>query len=333
MPSSALIQVQVQHKTRLADDIVGLQLQATDGSALPAFSAGAHIDLHLPNGQIRQYSLANDPQVSAFYELGILLDPTSRGGSCCVHQDIQAGDQLHISQPRNLFALVPAPRYRLFAGGIGITPILSMAHQLYAQGAEFELHYCARSRSRAAYVERLQAAAFAERVHLYFDDEPASARMDAAALLATPDQSHVYICGPSGFIRHLTSTAAQQGWSSEQVHYEQFAAPTRSSDNSASDNSASDNSSSDRAFEIQLVSSGQVISVAANESAADALTRAGVAVALSCEQGICGSCLLPIVDGEPDHRDYFQTQTERAANSHFTPCCSRAKSRRLVINR
>jgi vanillate monooxygenase ferredoxin subunit len=320
MTSATLFPVQVQRKTRLANDIIGLTLTPLAGTELPSFEAGAHIDLQLPNGLIRQYSLANDPASRDHYELGILLDPNSRGGSVSAHQQISEGDKLLISAPRNLFPLHQTPHYRLFAGGIGITPILAMATTLHTQGASFELHYCARSRARAAFVERLQNAAFAAQVHLYFDDEPGARTLDTVQLLAEPDNSHLYICGPEGFIRHITQTAADLGWSEEQVHFEKFAATPVSS------------MSAERPFEIQIASSGQIINVAASESAAEALQRSGIAVSLSCEQGICGSCLMAVIDGEPEHRDHFQTLNEKAANTGFTPCCSRARSRRLVLD-
>tara|TARA_R110001583_G_scaffold1532_5_gene11911 strand:+ start:4386 stop:5357 length:972 start_codon:yes stop_codon:yes gene_type:complete len=322
MTGPLLFTVRIQQKLTLAEDIIGLTLVSPDGSLLPEFEAGAHIDIHLANGMVRQYSLCNSPAQRDHYQLGILLDPLSRGGSLAIHQTLQAGDTLTISAPRNLFPLQPSPRYRLFAGGIGITPILAMAESLQRQGQDFELHYCARSRSRAAFVDRLQTAAFASRVQLHFDDDPTTAPLDAPALLANPDSSHLYVCGPEGFIRHLTETAKACLWATTQVHYEQFSAPVTNHEAL----------SNRHAFELQLASSGQIIPVSADQSAAQALIAAGVPVAISCEQGICGSCLTAVIDGEPDHQDYFQTEAEKATNNRFTPCCSRAKSRRLVLD-
>lgn len=321
MSVSTLFPVRVQRKTSLADDIIGLTLVTTDGTELPAFEAGAHIDLELPNGLIRQYSLASSPASRSHYELGILLDPQSRGGSASAHNDIQEGALVNISQPRNLFPLVPASGYRLFAGGIGITPMMAMAEALFLQGQPFELHYAARSRRRAAYVERLHSAPWANRVHLYFDDEADASPLNAQRQLALPAGDHLYVCGPEGFIRFITDTAAAQGWPPHQVHFEKFSAPATPHANI-----------DEQSFELQLASSGEIITVGPDESAADALVRAGVGIALSCEQGICGSCLIPVIDGIPEHRDYFQSEAEKAANQRFTPCCSRARSRRLVLD-
>lgn len=321
MTASALIPVRLLHKTRLADDIVGLTLGRLDGRELPAFDAGAHIDLHLPNGLIRQYSLCNNPQQHQTYELGILRDPTSRGGSLAVHDQLQEGDELLISAPRNLFPLLAGEHTLLLAGGIGITPMLAMAHSLAASAASFELHYSARSRSRAAFLEQLASADWHLAVQCHFDDDPTTPALDLTALLHSHAGKQLYVCGPAGFIQWVRSSAATAGWPEAQVHFEAFSAPVPESAGST-----------DGAFELLVTSSGQIIPVAAGQSAAQAMSAAGLSVALSCEQGICGSCLTPILDGEPDHRDFFQTDAEKTANRQFTPCCSRSRSRRLVLD-
>ena len=196
-----MIDVVVVSRNNEAQDICSFELARVDGQALPAFSAGAHIDVYLPDGVVRQYSLCNHPEERHRYLIGVLNDPASRGGSRCLHEHIQKGARLQISEPRNLFPLAhEARRSLLFAGGIGITPILCMAEQLAHSGADFELHYCARSSERAAFVERLKGASFADRVHLYFDEQ-ADSRLDAARVLANPQPDvHLYVCGPSGFM-------------------------------------------------------------------------------------------------------------------------------------
>jgi len=316
-----VIEVIVVARTNQAQDICSFELARVDGAPLPAFEAGAHIDVHLPGGLIRQYSLCNPPWENRSYLIGVLKDPASRGGSQAMHEQMQVGQKLLIGEPRNLFPLnEDARRSLLFAGGIGITPILCMAERLHRLGADFQLHYCARSSERAAFVERLQAAPFAERVQLHFDDGPATQRLDASALLADPDPgTHLYVCGPGGFMEHVLSTAKAQGWDDQRAHREYFAA-------------APINHANDGSFAVQLNSSGQIIQIRADQSVAEALEDSGILIPLSCEQGICGTCLTRVLAGEPEHRDLFLTEAEQAQNDQFTPCCSRAKSPLLVLD-
>jgi len=319
-PATAGLQVRVARRIELAEDILGLTLAPLNGTPLQAATAGAHIDLTLPNGLVRQYSLAST-DVREGYQIGILLDPASRGGSASAHRDITAGDVLSISAPRNLFPLVDgAKRSLLFAGGIGITPMIAMAETLHAAGADFALHYCVRTPGRAAFRERLAAAPFADQVHPYFDDAPDGERFDARAVLARPaPDTHLYVCGPNGFMDHVIDSARALGWAEANLHLERFAAPAI-------------DTSDDGGFELELAATGRTIRVAPDQSAAEALRAAGIVVPLSCEQGICGTCLTPVIDGTPDHRDMFLTEAEKAANTCFTPCCSRALGGRLVID-
>ena len=316
-----MIEVSVVARNNQAQDICSFELARADGAPLPAFDAGAHIDVHLPGGLIRQYSLCNPPWENQSYLIGVLKDPASRGGSKAMHEQMQVGQKLLISEPRNLFPLSEnAQRSLLFAGGIGITPILCMAERLHQLGADFQLHYCARSSERAAFVERLQAAPFAERVQLHFDDGPAAQRLDAAALLANPAaDTHLYVCGPGGYMEHVLGTAKALGWADERAHREYFAA-------------APVNHENDGSFSVQLHSSGQIIQIPADQSVAEALEACGIDIPLSCEQGICGTCLTRVLAGEPEHRDLFLTEAEQAQNDQFTPCCSRAKSPLLVLD-
>ena len=315
-----MIDVLVVSRINEAQDICSFELASVDASPLPAFSAGAHIDVHLPDGLIRQYSLCNHPEERHRYLIGVLNDPASRGGSRSLHEQIQVGSRLRISAPRNLFALVQgARRSLLFAGGIGITPILSMAERLAHDASEFELHYCARSNARAAFVERMHNAPFAERVFLHFDEQPQTA-LDAASVLAHPeDNVHLYVCGPAGFMQHVLDSARAQGWPEDQLHREYFAAAPL------------DNSHAGR-FAVKLASTGQVIEVGAEQTVAQALESQGIEIAMSCEQGICGTCLTRVLEGVPEHRDLFLTEDEQALNDQFTPCCSRSKTPLLVLD-
>lgn len=320
MSAPALLTVQLAHKTPEAEGICGLELRPLPGQHLPAFSAGSHIELHLPGGLCRTYSMCNDPAEPDRYELGVLLEPASRGGSRAVHDHLAAGDTLQITAPRNLFALADGPGHSLLmAGGIGITPLLSMAHQLHRDHRPFTLHHAGRTRARLPYVQRLQASAFAARVQHHLDDDPASALDIAATLAAAPAGSHLYVCGPQGYMDAVLATARAQGWPESQLHWEFFsAAPTARAD--------------DGSFEIELARSGRVLSVPASHSVIQVLNEAGVVVPTSCEQGVCGTCLTRVLAGQPDHRDLYLTPEEQAANDQFTPCCSRALSARLVLD-
>ncbi|MBA1204843.1 oxidoreductase [Pseudomonas capeferrum] len=315
-----MIDVVVVSRNTEALDICSYELASVDDSPLPAFSAGAHIDVHLPNGLIRQYSLCNHPQERHRYLIGVLKDAASRGGSASLHEQVHAGSRLQISEPRNLFPLVhEARRSLLFAGGIGITPILCMAERLAHSGADFELHYCARASERAAFVQRLNASAFADRVFLHFDEQPQTA-LDTARVLAAPeDNAHVYVCGPGGFMQHILDTARAQGWQENCLHREYFAAiPV-------------DNSNDGR-FSVKVASTGQIIEVPADKTVVQALESQGIEITLSCEQGICGTCLTRVLEGVPEHRDLFLTEEEQALNDQFTPCCSRSKTPLLVLD-
>lgn len=316
-----MLEVLVTRKQHEADGIYSFALASAEGHALPAFSAGSHIDVHLPNGLVRQYSLCNPPEERHRYLIGVLLDPMSRGGSRALHEQVHEGSRLQISEPRNLFPLAHgAASSVLFAGGIGITPILCMAERLAQAGADFELHYCARTAQRTAFIERLRGAAFADRVHLYFDSDETSPRVDLVQVLRSPaPDRHLYVCGPAGFMDAVLGTARQQGWAEAQLHREYFAA-------------APANTADAGSFEVMLASSGRCLSVPADRSVADVLLEAGVEIALSCEQGICGTCITRVLEGEPDHRDLFMTDAEHARNDQFTPCCSRANSARLVLD-
>jgi len=318
---SNLLTVRVAHKRPLATDIVGLELVAADGGALPAFDAGAHIDLHLPGGVVRPYSLCNSPAETHRYQLGVLREPASRGGSAAVHTLLQVGQTLQISAPRCHFALQPgAPRSLLLAGGIGITPLLAMAEQLAADGADFALHCAARSADRAAFAARLLMAPWAPRVHLHLDDGEPARRLDLPALLAAPQAgTQLYVCGPGGFIDAVLATARAAGWPEAQLHCERFGAVAETRD-------------TDAAFEVQLGAGGRVVLVARGQTVAQALAQAGAPLTTSCEQGVCGTCLTRVLDGTPDHRDQYLTPEEQAAGDQFLPCCSRACSPRLVLD-
>ncbi|MBR0565052.1 oxidoreductase [Azoarcus sp. L1K30] len=319
--NSPTLSVRIARKVTEATDILSFELVDAGGAPLPSFSAGAHIDVHLPNGIVRQYSLCNDPGECHRYLIAVLRDPASRGGSTAMHDRVHEGDVLQISAPKNHFPLVhEARRSLLLAGGIGVTPILCMAERLALSGAEFDMHYCTRAPERTAFLNRIRLSAFAPRVHLHFDDGPSDQRFDLAATLAGPQPGvHLYVCGPKGFMDAVLASARAQGWPEHQLHYEFFAAEVQTS-------------ATDTAFEVRLASSGRTIAVGAGQTVTAALAAAGVDVPTSCEQGVCGTCLTRVLAGEPEHRDAYLTPEEQAANDQFLPCCSRARSPLLVLD-
>lgn len=314
-------QVRVVRKTVEALDICTFELVNVDGSPLPAFSAGSHIDVQTPGSLTRQYSLCNDPSESHRYLIGVLKDPATRGGSKAMHEGVNEGDQVQISAPKNHFRLAHgAKRSLLLAGGIGVTPILCMAERLAISGADFEMHYCTRSRERTAFLTRIERSAYAPRVHVHFDDEGPPQRLDLPALLASRQPgTHLYVCGPKGFMDWVLGMARGQSWPEAELHCEFFSAEVAKL-------------ASDGSFEVKLASSGKIVVVPSGKTVVEALAEAGVTISTSCEQGVCGTCLTRVLEGEPDHRDAYLMPDEQAANDQFLPCCSRSMSARLVLD-
>ncbi|MEO8022301.1 PDR/VanB family oxidoreductase [Polaromonas sp.] len=314
------LEVRVVRKRQEALDICSFELARVDGLPLPAFSAGSHVDVQVPGGLTRQYSLCNDAGEQHRYRIAVLRDAASRGGSVGMHETVKEGDVIRISPPKNHFPLQQAARTLLFAGGIGVTPLLCMAQRLATLNADFTLHYCTRSPDRTAFLDEIKASAFAGRTQFHFDAGPAEQKLDIAATLAGAGPGHqLYVCGPTGFIDHVVSSAKAAGWSSEQIHLEYFGA-------------APQDSSGDTAFEVKIASTGKTYAVGAQQSVVAALMDQGVEILTSCEQGVCGTCITRVLEGQPDHRDMYFTDEEKAKNDQFTPCCSRAKSKTLVLD-
>lgn len=319
--TSDLLKVRVARKTQEAIDIFSYELTTTTGRPLPSFTAGAHIDVHIPGGLVRQYSLANDPQIPGPYLIGVLRDSGSRGGSIAMHDAVHEGDILQVGSPRNLFPLVEGSHQAiLLAGGIGITPILCMAYQLMHSAVKFRLHYCARSRSHMAFRALIADSKFAKHANFYLDDSRDSSSLDIGQALGDPlEGKHAYVCGPVGLVNSVRETARAKGWVESNIHFELFAAPPTAH-------------GQDQAFEVHLARTGRVILVGAQESVAQALCREGIPLPTSCEQGVCGTCTTTLLAGEPDHRDHFLTPEERSEGQLFVPCSSRARSEHLVLD-
>lgn len=315
------LNVRVDARREEATDIVSFELVSIDGTPLPSFSAGSHLDVKIGEGLVRQYSLCNDPSESHRYQIAVLKDPNSRGGSRAVHERIQVGSQIEISAPKNHFQLVhEARRTLLLAGGIGVTPILCMAERLSMLQASFEMHYCARSPERAAFRKRIETSPFASHVKFHFDDGASEQKLNIGSLLAAQDDDvHLYVCGPKGFMDAVLAGARAAGWPEKRLHYEFFsAAPVATQDNES--------------FEVQIASSGKIVVVPKDQTVLQALINVGISIPVSCEQGVCGTCLTRVLEGVPDHKDLYLTPDEQAVNDQFTPCCSRSKSPRLILD-
>tara|TARA_R110000868_G_scaffold111242_4_gene300551 strand:+ start:6142 stop:7194 length:1053 start_codon:yes stop_codon:yes gene_type:complete len=314
-----LLTVVVRKREQHTPGVITLELVDPQGQPLPGFDAGAHIDLHLGDDLIRQYSLCNDPADVSAYRVGVLKDPASRGGSVAVHERLFEGTELQISAPRNLFPLAQTDgRSILIGGGIGITPMIAMAYALHAANKPFELWYCGRSRSSCAFIDDLTSSAFAEQVHCHFDDEHDGVGVNLEAVFAGSDNTtHMYTCGPAGFMEWVMATARSKGFADERIHKEFFQVEVETGGSS---------------FEVYAAASDLSVTVGEHQSIAQALTEAGLKVKVSCEQGTCGTCLCDVLEGIPDHRDVFLTDEEKEDNDQMLLCCSRAKSPRLVLD-
>lgn len=300
--------------------MLGIELHAADGGPLPAFTAGSHVDVHLPGGLCRQYSLTNAPHEQERYCLGVGLAHDSRGGSRHVHDRLRAGDRIQISAPRSLFGLHPEAEEHVFiAGGIGITPIMSMIEACKAAGQRWRLLYCVRTRARAAYLWRL--AEHYNQVHLHVDEEQRGPSDLAGFLRSAPRAAHVYCCGPGPLMDAVGCAATAADRPSNSVHFERFSAEGAPVDVAA-----------DGAFRIKLSRTGSTLTVPAGRSILQALEDNGIELPCSCREGLCRTCETPLLAGKADHRDFVLSEEERKANTSIILCVSRALDDELVLD-
>lgn len=319
-PAAAQARVRVRRITRETADIKSFELVGADGDALPAWSAGAHVDVRVEGAPVRQYSLCGVPGARDAYRIAVKKAPDSRGGSIAMHERVAVGDTLVIGSPRNHFALAAAARHHvLLAAGIGITPLLAMAQELQARGASYELHAFTRSVADTAFHQELSSGPCAGRVTFHHAVGDRLRGLLAQWLQPCPTGHHLYMCGPRRFTDAVYDVTAGT-WPAEAVHVEYFggaaAAPAAATD----------------AFEVRLQRSKRTIAVAAGTSIVDALSGHGIPVATSCREGVCGTCLTGVLAGMPDHRDAFLTEKERRAGDRMLLCVSRAKSGPLVLD-
>ena len=313
---SPVVEAVVSKVERMTDAIAKYELRAADGSALPTWTAGAHVDVVVAPEFLRQYSLSGDPADRSTYQVAVLREDSGRGGSRLMHRIFGEGRRVFLSRPVNHFPLVEdASLTLLFGGGIGITPMIAMAHRLHALGRAFRLYYSVPSRTSAGFLTDLAAAPWAERVVLHVSDE--GTRADLADLLAGPTVgAHVYVCGPERYISAVTSAAGAAGWPEEAVHVEYFALPEEPE-------------YENHLFTLRLARSAREVVVPSDRSAADALLEAGVRVDLKCSDGLCGVCRCGVVSGDVEHRDFVLSAAERKVSMIL--CRSRAAAPEGVV--
>lgn len=308
MSARLIMKLEVATSAATTPDVLHLTLIHPRRPELPAWTAGAHVDLRLPDGRVRQYSLCGDPADRSRYELAIKREDAGRGGSAWVHGNLSAGAVAAVSAPRNNFPLAAgARRHVLVAGGIGVTPLLAMARSLAAEGAAFTLHLCARSAAEAPLLADLHAVC-GERLHTWFSAE--GRRFDPASLSGEEPGTHVYACGPRRLTGAVQAALADGGWPTDRVHVEHFAA-------------ISDEAFKPEPFEARIASTGAVLHVPADRSLLDVLRESGFAMDSSCEIGVCGACECGYRDGVVIHRDSVLPVDDR--QDRMTPCVSRAR--------
>jgi len=309
-----------------AEQIRSFELCPVAGEQLPVATAGAHIDVHLPNGLVRQYSLLNPGEAKA-YMIGVNRDPASRGGSSYLHEAVRPGDVLTISVPRNNFPLhEEAAHSVLIAGGIGITPIFSMAQRLNQLGRPWTLYYCTRTEERAAFLDDLKvlaAAAQDGKLHAIFDQVPGNQMLDLAEVVQRSETehgaaAHFYCCGPGMLLQGFEQATA--ALPAARVHVEYFSAPVVTT------------AEAGKTFSVTLARSGQTFEIPAGQSILDVLLANGVSVLSSCREGVCGSCETVVLAGEPEHRDAVLSPAERAGNRTMMLCVSRCKGASLTLD-
>lgn len=307
------IVARITSKRMVTAEACRFELLAADGNPLPPFTPGAHINVRTPRGDVRSYSLTDDPADADHYAITVHRNSRGRGGSVSLVDDTEVGDLVQISEPANAFALDDAPRYLLIAGGIGITPIRSMFRALRRSGHEnVQLLYLTRSQALTAYLDEFSEAELAGQVDLHHSD--LAGPIDLWPLLAVPGETHLYVCGPTSLLDEIL--ALTMHWRPSSVHYEQFSGVSALGASSA-------------AFQARWESSGEIIDVPADMTFLDALEASGKVIPNSCRSGTCGSCRIRLISGGADHRDLVLTTGER--EHAIMPCVSRAASAELIV--
>jgi ferredoxin-NADP reductase len=311
----------VESASEVARGIVLLRLRSPAGASLPRWAPGSHLEIECGDtGLSRQYSLCGDPDERQVWEVAVLRDPESRGGSVWIHEHAKAGRRLRVRGPRNHFRMdeTPAGRLLFVAGGIGITPVMAMARRASALGLDYAVHFSCRSRAQLPFEQALRAR-HGDRLHLHISEE--GGRNDFNALLADAGAAQIYACGPARMLDALQQAVAAQGLPEDALHVEHFASLSAKLDPAR-----------ESAFDVELKSSGLIVSVPAGETLLDALRARNIDVQSDCEEGLCGACEVGVLSGSVDHRDSILSPAERRENRRLMACCSRAKAGRLVLD-
>ena len=310
--------LRVIRNDQIADGIYLLEFCDPAGKQLPEFSAGAHVAVHVPNGLLRKYSLCNNPADRDRYQIAVKRESEGRGGSCSLIDDVKAGDVLSVTTPVNDFGLPPRAQDFLFiAGGIGVTPIMAMIHQVMTEGKRFRLFYCSRSPEATAFRDELSAPQFKDKVIIHYDQGDASRSLDLRPILAErKNREHLYCCGPRPLMEAVR--AMTDHWSPTAVHFEAFSeAETHKPD--------------DRPFKVKLARSGKVLEVSTDKTILEVLRDHGLDVPSSCETGTCGTCRTKLLAGTADHRDLVLAENER--KNTIMICVSRTRGDEITIDR
>ena len=317
---SRAFNVEICELVQETPDILCIMLTNSNGGSLPKFTAGSHIDVYLDNGLIRQYSLSNSPTQRNFYEIAVLKEVNGKGGSEYIHQTFSKGSVLKISEPRNNFPLIKfAKNHLLLAGGIGVTPMMAMIAELESVGANFLLHYCARSPEKTAFYSRLKSLEKDGKVIFHHDEGNPKNGLDLETLLSSPQQdTHLYYCGPPTFMKAVEK--ASEKWAAETIHSEYFVAPDRKDKAEVVNNK----------FQVKIASSGQVFNVLEGQTIVEVLRKNGLTVDTSCEDGYCGTCMTRFLEGEPEHNDHVLDAEDR--EEFVLICCARSKTAQLVLD-
>jgi ferredoxin-NADP reductase len=313
--TASQVKLTVTAKSKAADDVVAVTLAHPDGRRLPDWTPGSHVDVVLPSGISRQYSLCGDRWDAYSYRIAVLHERTGRGGSAYIHEHLTEGTMVALGGPRNNFPLVPSEKYLFIAGGIGITPMLPMVQQADMLGADWKLLYLGQSRNTMAFLDELSV--YGDRVSILAKDESGPCRLEEF-IGGAAKHTKVYVCGPQRLLTAVERHCA--GWPAGLLRLEHFAAKAQGAP------------ARDTAFEVELARAGLSVTVSPEVSVLDALRNAGVHVLTSCREGTCGTCEVTVLAGEPDHRDSILGDTDRAAAHCMFPCVSRSCGDRLVLD-
>lgn len=315
--TAGMMKLRIAHKAPAADDIEYFELRHPDGADLPAFTAGSHLALKVPSGEIRKYSLCNDPEERDRYCIAVKREANGRGGSVDLIDNAKEGDDISVEAPRNDFELVASPQYLFIAGGIGITPILSMMRQIRSSGqGRFKLFYLSRSPATTAFLDELKQPEFRGMVTIHHDEGDPGNSLDLWPVLEKPGAAHLYCCGPRGLMQAVRDMTGH--WSTAKVHFEDFTPPGAMT------------KPEDKPFSVKIAKTGEIYDVPVGKTILEVLRDNGHIVPSSCESGTCGSCKTKLVSGEVDHRDLVLTDYDRP--EHIMVCVSRALGDEIVID-